>query len=108
MEKINKKLIYVDFSLALLFVIYFFYVFFQTTSNIPINDDYSVLENFTDMVNADSFFEKTKLFFKQHNEHRIFYDKLWFFIDFFAILPGFLDLVGLGSGSVIFYLRLLR
>ena len=82
MEKINKKLIYVDFSLALLFVIYFFYVFFQTTSNIPINDDYSVLDNFTDMVNADSFFEKTKLFFKQHNEHRIFYDKLWFFIDY--------------------------
>jgi hypothetical protein len=36
------------------------------------------------------------------------YVKLWFFIDFFAILPGFLDLVGLGSGSVIFYLRLLR
>ncbi|WP_396180454.1 hypothetical protein [Flavobacterium sp.] len=78
----RNKFIIVDFSLAILFIIYFFYIFVGTTSNIPINDDYSVLDNFTDIVNADSFFEKIKLFFKQHNEHRILYDKLWFFIDY--------------------------
>ncbi|WP_353169819.1 hypothetical protein [Flavobacterium sp.] len=78
----NKKLLIIDSFLSISLIIYFFYTFFSTTSNIPINDDYSVLDNFTDIVNADSFFEKIKLFFKQHNEHRILYDKLWFFIDY--------------------------
>lgn len=82
MSKIKKIFFVIDFSLAILFIIYFFYSFFGVTSNIPINDDYAVLENFTDLVNSDSFFEKIKLFFKQHNEHRILYDKICFFIDY--------------------------
>ena len=33
-------------------------------------------------MDSNSSFEKIKLIFKQHNEHRILYDKLWFFIDY--------------------------
>ena len=78
----NKKLLIIDSFLSISFIIYFFYIFFAITSNIPINDDYGVLNNFTDIINSNSFFDKIKLFFKQHNEHRILYDKLWFFIDY--------------------------
>ena len=74
----NKKLLIIDSFLSISFIIYFFYIFFAITSNIPINDDYGVLNNFTDIINSNSFFDKIKLFFKQHNEHRILYDKLWF------------------------------
>ncbi|MCO6161762.1 hypothetical protein [Flavobacterium sp. NRK F7] len=78
----KNKFIIVDFSFAILLIVYFFYSFFRVTSDIPINDDYAVLENFTDIINSNSSFEKIKLIFKQHNEHRILYDKLWFFIDY--------------------------
>ena len=78
----KNKFIIVEFSFAILLIVYFFYSFFRVTSDIPINDDYAVLENFTDIINSNSSFEKIKLIFKQHNEHRILYDKLWFFIDY--------------------------
>lgn len=81
--KINKtKLLVIDSILSISFVIYFFYIFFASTSNIPINDDYDVLNNFTEIINSNSFSDKIKFFFKQHNEHRIFYDKIWFFLDY--------------------------
>lgn len=77
-----KKLLIIDSVLSISFIIYFFYIFFATTSNVPINDDYDVLNNFTDIINSNSFVDKIKLFFKQHNEHRILYDKIWFFLDY--------------------------
>lgn len=78
----NKKLLVIDSFLSISLIIYFFYIFFATTSNIPINDDYQVLNNFTDIINSNSFLDKIKLFYEQHNEHRILYDKIWFFLDY--------------------------
>ena len=94
-----------DLILALSVVVYFFVIFFKYTVNIPINDDYDVINNFNDIINQSSAVEKVKLFFLQHNEHRILYDKLWFYIVYwfnpegldFNILSfiGTLSLVGI-------------
>ena len=84
----KNKFIIVEFSFAILLIVYFFYSFFRVTSDIPINDDYAVLENFTDIINSNSSFEKIKLIFKQHNEHRILYDKLWFFKSTSHVMPA--------------------
>lgn len=74
-----KKL---DIILSLTTILFFFYMFFKYMVNVPINDDYSVLDNFNGILNAESFLEKAKLFFAQHNEHRIVYDKIWFLISY--------------------------
>lgn len=103
-----------DLILAFSVVVYFFVIFFKYTVNIPINDDYDVINNFNDIINQSSAVEKVKLFFLQHNEHRILYDKLWFYVVYwfnpegldFNILSfiGTLSLVGI----VAFYFFKLR
>lgn len=103
-----------DLILAFSVVVYFFVIFFKHTVNIPINDDYDVINNFNDIINQSSAVEKVKLFFLQHNEHRILYDKLWFYVVYwfnpegldFNILSfiGTLSLVGI----VAFYFFKLR
>lgn len=102
--KKTSKIRIVDLVLSLAIVVFFFWIFFKYTVDVPINDDYNVLENFNKIVSSDSFFEKIKLFFAQHNEHRIVYDRIWFFISYkinnqvnFNLLAfiGNLSLVGL-------------
>lgn len=78
-----------DIVLSLAIILFFFYIFFKYMVNVPINDDYSILDNFNGLLNADSFLEKTKLFFAQHNEHRILYDKMWFWISY--LINGQID-----------------
>jgi len=78
-----------DIILSLATILFFFYIFFKYMVNVPINDDYSVLDNFNGLLNADSFLEKAKLFFAQHNEHRILYDKMWFWISY--LINGQID-----------------
>jgi len=94
----------VDFFLSIAIVVFFFWIFFKYTVNVPINDDYSVLDNFNGLLNADSFVEKFKLLFAQHNEHRIVYDRIWFLISYYMnnqinfdllSLVGNLSLLGL-------------
>jgi hypothetical protein len=64
-------------------LLYFFSgFFFKYTVNVPINDDYDVLDKFNKMVSSDSIIEQIKLLFAQHNEHRIVYDRIWFLISY--------------------------
>ena len=58
--------------------IIFFGLFFRYTINVPVNDDYrAILDNLNKTISTDSISEKISLFFSQHNEHRIVYDRIW-------------------------------
>jgi hypothetical protein len=58
-------------------VLIYFALFFTYTVNAPINDDYSVLDFLNKCISTDSFTEKLKLIFAQHNEHRIAFTRLF-------------------------------
>jgi hypothetical protein len=58
--------------------IIFFALFFRYTINVPVNDDYrAILDNLNKTISTNSISEKVSLFFSQHNEHRIVYDRIW-------------------------------
>lgn len=86
-------------------IVLFFGMFFKYTDDIPINDDYkAILEFMNRYLESGSRNERIKLFFIQHNEHRIVYDRVWTIIcykiygkvDFnFLALVGNLALVGI-------------
>ncbi|MGC4040932.1 MAG: hypothetical protein QM710_09175 [Flavobacterium sp.] len=109
MKKILDNVKYIDIAFALFVLVYFFYNFFKYTVNIPVSDDYGVIDNFTDIIEANSFKDKLTLFYHQHNEHRILYDKIWFYISYMMNDSGlnfnFLSFIGNLSlvGLVIFY-----
>ena len=99
MKKITiKNIKTLDLIFGLLILSYFFFVFFKYSVNIPINDDYDVINNFNDLLNAETFNDKIRLFYLQHNEHRILYDKLWFYISYIFNPDGlnfnFLSFIG--------------
>lgn len=78
--KIEKTFIYIG---VLLPILIFFGLFFYYTVDIPINDDYSAILDFTNkIISTDSISEKIKIFFSQHNEHRIVYDRFWTLISY--------------------------
>jgi uncharacterized membrane protein YsdA (DUF1294 family) len=88
----------VDLIFALAVFSYFFFIFFKYTLNIPLNDDYDVINNLNDILESNTFPEKIKLFYLQHNEHRILYDKFWFYISYLINPQGlnfnFLSFIG--------------
>lgn len=102
----SLKYIKLDLVFGLLVLLYFFWIFFKYSVNIPINDDYDVIDNFNNIINANTFTEKVKLFFRQHNEHRILYDKLWFYITYYFNPYGlnFNFLSFIGNLSLVFIL----
>lgn len=113
MKKIFEKTRKIDLVLAFVVAIYFFYIFFKHTINIPLNDDYDVINNFNDILDANSLIDKIKLFYLQHNEHRILYDKFWFYISYWINEDGlnlnFLSFIGnlsLVALVVFYYLKL--
>lgn len=66
------------FFLICLPPIAFFALFFRYTVDVPVNDDYrAILDNLNKTLATDSVSEKITLFFSQHNEHRIAYDRFW-------------------------------
>lgn len=77
--KINTAVIKgIIFFLICLPPIIFFSLFFRYTVDVPVNDDYrAILDNLNKTLATDSVSEKIKLFFSQHNEHRIVYDRFW-------------------------------
>jgi hypothetical protein len=78
--KIEKWLIYIGILIP---IVFFFGMFFYYTVDIPINDDYSAILDFTNkIISTDSISEKIKIFFSQHNEHRIVYDRFWTLISY--------------------------
>lgn len=92
-------------TLLILFPIAVFYLVFQKYSvNIPHWDDFAIRNTLAQMLETDSFSEKIKLLFSQHNEHRILLTRLsaWFVYLLQGTLNlkslmfiGFLGLVGL-------------
>lgn len=106
MELSRKHLWYlvIFFPILVFFGIFFFYMI-----NVPINDDYALLDFINKYVTTSSFYEKVKLIFAQHNEHRIVYDRIWTIISYktsgnlnFTLLAliGNLSLIGI---TVIFF-----
>jgi hypothetical protein len=84
-DKIFKESFLNYFSATIIIggIYYFYYQFFVYTSDIPINDDYkAVLEFLNEFTTKQSFSEKIKLLFSQHNEHRIVYDRIWTLISY--------------------------
>lgn len=61
-----------SFSLILIPIAFFWYIFNKYAINIPHWDDFAVRNSLISFFNTDSFVEKTKILFAQHNEHRIF------------------------------------
>lgn len=98
-------------ALLILFPIVVFYLVFQKYAvNIPHWDDFAIRNTLAKMLETDSFSEKIRLLFSQHNEHRILLTRLsaWFVYLIQGTLNlkslmfiGFVALVGL---LIIFFL----
>ncbi|WP_337042197.1 hypothetical protein [Emticicia sp. 17c] len=71
-------------------ILFFGYLFQKYAINIPHWDDLAVRNTIADYLKTDSFIEKIRILFSQHNEHRIVLTRI------FALLiyatQGFLDL----------------
>ena len=82
---------------------YYFYVLTTYWYNFPFYDDYNVeLKFLLDYQSANTSFEKLKLIFAQHNEHRVATIRLLTLLDF--NLRGhlnFLDLILIGNLSLV-------
>jgi hypothetical protein len=87
----------------------FGYIFQKYAINIPHWDDLAVRNSLADFLTTDSFFNKIKILFAQHNEHRIFLTRIFALIIY--ALKGTLDLkmlmllgnLGLAGILFIFY-----
>lgn len=103
--KKEKWLIYIGILIP---IVLFFGMFFYYTVDIPINDDYSAILDFTNkIISTDSISDKVKIFFSQHNEHRIAYDRFWTLISYKIhkqLNFNFLALIGNLSLIPIFYI----
>lgn len=103
MEKYKK---YINYLILTLPVVIFYFLFFKYTVNAPINDDYqAILDSVNKLISTDSYSEKIKILFSQHNEHRIVYDRIWAIISYklhthvdfnFLSFVGNLSLLGIG------------
>lgn len=81
-------------TLLILFPIAVFYLVFQKYAiNIPHWDDFAIRNTLAQMLETDSFSEKIKLLFSQHNEHRILVTRLSAWIVY--LLQGTLNLKSL-------------
>lgn len=108
---IKKILIYTGILVP---PVLFFVLFFMYSVNAPINDDYqAIMEFINKCISSDSYSEKIKLIFAQHNEHRIVYTRIWTILSYkininvnFTILSliGNISLIGIAA---IFYKRFL-
>jgi hypothetical protein len=108
----DKLKTYGYYCFIILPVIVFYWLFFKFTVNAPINDDYQAILDFINkVITTDSYTEKIKLIFSQHNEHRIVYDRIWTIISYklqknvdfnFLSLIGNLSLLGI---AIIFFKR---
>lgn len=66
---------YSSYALIGLPIIFFFYIIFSYTDNVPFKDDYSLLESIYNMEYSTSFSEWNKAFFKQVNQHRFGFER---------------------------------
>lgn len=73
-SSLTKNLL--TYCLILIPIVAFWYIFNKYAINIPHWDDYAVRNSLISFLNTDSFTEKIKILFAQHNEHRIFLTRL--------------------------------
>jgi hypothetical protein len=70
-----KKVLTLFFIFIPIGIFFIFFHFFMV--NIPINDDYqAILKFINDCITTEDYFEKIKIIFSQHNEHRIVFTNL--------------------------------
>ena len=62
-------------SLMVTPIIYFYFIVFSHTDNIPFKDDYDLLESIYQMETSTSLSEWSKAFFKQVNQHRFGFER---------------------------------
>ena len=67
-------------------LIYFSAIFLYSV-DVPINDDYDILESISKILNNSTLtlMDKIKILFSQHNEHRIFTTRFLFIVKFLAM-----------------------
>jgi hypothetical protein len=83
-------------------VILFFYFFAINIVDVPINDDFALLDFINKYLESNNFSEKIKLLFAQHNEHRIFYDRMFTLLSYKLIgTVNFTFLATIGNLSLI-------
>ena len=88
---------------------FYFYFLVKHMVNAPINDDYTaVLDFLISYQKESSSYEKFKLLFSQHNEHRLFYNRVITLVSFYIfgqVNFNFLIVVGnLSLGGIFFLL----
>lgn len=72
----KNKSTYFAWAIIALPVILYFYFLAEYSLNIPKWDDHALKAFVLDFQNADGIWAKFQTFFKQHNEHRIAFDRL--------------------------------
>lgn len=101
----NKKIFW---SVACLYIIWYFYVVLQNAVNFPYYDDYAaILDSVLKIKNAKSFAQFFEAIFSQHSEHRLVFTRLIAWLStFFTSQINFRLLVLLGNLAIllIFYL----
>jgi hypothetical protein len=72
--------------LAILFIIPFaLYIYFvvKYSVNIPYWDDYTGMDNLMSFLEIEEIIPKVKYLFRQHNEHRVVFDRIVFLANFY-------------------------
>ncbi len=93
-------------TILILFPIAVFYFVFQKYAvNIPHWDDFAIRNTLAQMIETESVFQKIKLLFSQHNEHRIFLTRFSAWIVY--LLEGTLNLKSLMLVGIIALLGIL-
>lgn len=89
-------------------IIFLGFVLYKNLINIPSGDDVYVMDMFNQLALADTLWEKSGIFFAQHNEHRLVLTRLLAWLQYSSV--GYIDLrwwIILGNMSlgvmVIFY-----
>ena len=72
----KNKSTYLAWALIALPIILYFYFLSEYSLNIPKWDDHALKAFILEFENANGFLAKFQTFFKQHNEHRIAFDRL--------------------------------
>ena len=72
----KNKLKYIIWAIIALPIILYFYFLSEYSLNIPKWDDHALKAFILEFENANGFLAKFQTFFKQHNEHRIAFDRL--------------------------------
>ena len=72
----KNKSTYLAWALIALPIILYFYFLSEYSLNIPKWDDHALKAFILEFDNANGFLAKFQTFFKQHNEHRIAFDRL--------------------------------